>query len=200
MFIQRCVVLNLLFSLVFFASSEVLAQSSDAKTAMASSLFNSFMRRGDLPWEFEISIRKTGVVRSGAYIGAIFARNATIEVAGRREPVLFLKAYLNNLSPGLHALSIHQNPDCGPKERDGIAVPGLAAGPYAFPARKTGLEVVSYEAQLSNLPYLRVRADGASTQELIAPRLTLADLVNRSIIVNANQDGSSPAEACGVLY
>jgi hypothetical protein len=37
-------------------------------------------------------------------------------------------------------------------------------------------------------------------EEVLVPRLTLADLVNRSIVVNANQDGNSAAEACGVLH
>ncbi len=200
MSIQRCAIVSVLFCLFLFPGPQVLAQDRDVTAAKVSWLFDNFMRRGDLPWEFEIGIRKTGQMRSGAYIGAVLARNAMINIGGRMEPALVLKAYLNNLRPGLHAVSIHQYPDCGPKEKDGVIVPGLAAGPHAFAARKTGLEVVSYDANMGNLPNLFVRADGVSVQEIIAPRLNLADLANRSVVINATPDSNSPVEACGVLY
>ena len=42
-------------------------------------------------------------------------------------------------------------------------------------------------------------ANGSAAEAVIAPRLALADLVNRSLIVHATRDDNSARFACGVL-
>jgi superoxide dismutase, Cu-Zn family len=78
-------------------------------------------------------------------------------------------------------------------------VPGLAAGAHLFAEHQMGTEIVTYKSHLGNLPNLLVAADGASTEEVVAPRLALADLLNRSIMIHATKDDDSAREACGVF-
>jgi Cu-Zn family superoxide dismutase len=162
-------------------------------------LFDDFMRRGDLPVEFKVSVYRTSAKGLGPYLGTITVRNTMIEIGGRQEPALILKAKLADLVPGPHAFHIHEFPDCGPKEKDRVMVPGLAAGAHLFAEHKMGTQMVTYKSHLGNLPNLLVNADGTSTEEVIAPRLALADLVGRSIMVHASQDDGSAREACGVF-
>jgi len=40
---------------------------------------------------------------------------------------------LKGLAPGLHGFHVHQNPDCGPQEKEGKKVAALAAGGHYDP-------------------------------------------------------------------
>ena len=180
------------------ALSGAFAQSPNENAAAADTL-DSLMRSGNLPIEFKINIYRTSTTGLGPYIGTITVRNTMIKIGGRTEPALSLQASLLNLRPGPHAFHIHEYPDCGPKEKDGVMVPGLAAGAHLFAEHQMGSETVTYKSHLGNLPNLLVDADGLTREEVIAPRLALADLVNRSIMVHASQDDNSAREACGVF-
>jgi Cu-Zn family superoxide dismutase len=198
MFTLRLIAFNALISLTFLYRSEVMAQKQDGGQKVEK-LFDSFMRRGDLPLEFKVSVYRTSATGLGPFIGTIVARNSMIRIADREEPALLLKANLSGLAPGPHAYHIHEYPKCGPKEKDGVMVPGLAAGAHLFAEHQVGSEMVTYKSHLGNLPNLIVAADGTTAEEVIAPRLALADLVNRSIMIHANQDDNSAREACGVF-
>ncbi|MGO8952547.1 MAG: superoxide dismutase family protein [Rhodomicrobium sp.] len=163
------------------------------------SLLETMLRSGKLPIEFKVGMYQTSATGLGFYIGTITIHNTMIKIAGRDEPALVLKANLVSLAPGPHAFHIHENPECGPKEKDGVMVPGLAAGAHLFAEHKEGQEMVTYKSHLGNLPNLLVDKDGTATEEVIAPRLTLADLVNRSIMIHATQDDGSARAACGVF-
>ncbi|MGO9545397.1 MAG: superoxide dismutase family protein [Rhodomicrobium sp.] len=198
----RCIAINVLMFSVFLYSSEGMAQKQDVKTAKFEKLFDDFMRRGDLPVEFKISVNRTSATGLGPYVGTITVRNSFIKVGGRDEPALIVKANLVNLTPGPHAFHIHEHPDCGPAEKNGVMVPGLAAGAHLFAEYKTGgIEPVTLicKSHLGNLPNLLVSPDGTTTEEIVVPRLALADIVNRSIMVHASQDDTSAREACGVF-
>ncbi|MGO9869810.1 MAG: superoxide dismutase family protein [Rhodomicrobium sp.] len=175
-------------------SREVVAQQGHS-----GSLLDTMLRSGNLPVEFAVSMYRTSATGLGFYIGTITVRNTMIKIGGNDEPALILKANLVSLTPGPHAFHIHEYPDCGPKEKDGVMVPGLAAGAHLFAEHQEGSEMVTYKSHLGNLPSLLVDKDGTTTEEVIAPRLTLADLVNRSIMIHASQDDGSPRAACGVF-
>ena len=197
-----CIACSVLILLAFLLDSAGWAQKPDAKTAKVDKLFDSFMRRGDLPVEFKVSVYRTSAAGLGPYIGTLLVRNSFIKIAGREEPALIIKANLVNMTPGPHAFHIHENPDCGPKEKDGVMVPGLAAGAHLFAEYKGGgIEPVTFicKSHLGNLPNLFVNADGTATEEIVVPRLALADIVNRSTMVHASQDDASPREACGAF-
>jgi superoxide dismutase, Cu-Zn family len=183
---------------LFFPFSRSAAQKPDASTSKVD-LFDSMMRSGKLPFEFKVSVYRTAATGLGPYIGTITVMNTMIKIGGREEPALVLKANLVGLEPGPHAFHIHEYPDCGSKEKNGVMVPGLAAGAHLFAEHQMGTDIVTYKSHLGNLPNLLVDQYGATTEEVIAPRLALADLVNRSIMIHAAQDDNSARAACGVL-
>jgi Cu/Zn superoxide dismutase len=60
-------------------------------------------------------------------------------------------------------------------------------------------EMVTYISHPGKLANLAVSADGTTAGKFIAPRLALADLMNRSIIVRAKQRHDSAREARSVF-
>ena len=116
---------------------------------------------------------------------------------------------LSDLTPGLHGFHVHQNPSCGPQEKDGKMVPGLAAGGHYDPAG-TGAHKGPYaDGHLGDLPALYVDEDGKATLPVLAPRVKVSDLTGRSLMIHANGDnysdepkplgGGGPRMACGVV-
>ncbi|MFK8184726.1 MAG: superoxide dismutase [Cu-Zn] SodC [Phormidesmis sp.] len=122
---------------------------------------------------------------------------------------LILTPALVNLSPGIHGFHIHTNPACGPAEKEGNMVPGLAAGGH-FDPEETGVHEGPYgDGHLGDLPPLYVDAEGNANTPILAPRLTVATLANRSLMVHMHGDnfsddpaplgGGGPRLACGVI-
>lgn len=116
---------------------------------------------------------------------------------------------LSELTPGLHGFHVHQNPDCGPGESEGKKVAGLAAGGHYDPMG-AGYHAGPYgDGHLGDLPALYVDAHGKSTHPVLAPRIKVGDLRNRSLMIHAGADNYSdqPAKlggggariACGVV-
>lgn len=122
---------------------------------------------------------------------------------------LELTPALTDLPPGVHGFHVHQNADCSAGEKDGKKVPGLAAGGHYDPAATAKHEGPSGAGHLGDLPVLTVGADGKATQPLGAPRLKLADVAGRSLMIHAGGDtysdlpaplgGGGARLACGVI-
>ena len=121
---------------------------------------------------------------------------------------LLLTVALMGLAPGDHGFHVHENPSCAPKEKDGKPVAGLAAGGHYDPA-KTGKHAgPKAHGHLGDLPALSVDASGNANARLVAPRLKLADLKGRSIMIHEGGDnyadspkplgGGGGRIACGV--
>lgn len=116
---------------------------------------------------------------------------------------------LAGLSPGEHGFHVHQNPDCAPATKDGKATPALAAGGHYDPAATGKHEGPAGTGHLGDLPVLTVAADGTATAAVTAPRLKLADVMNRSLMIHAGGDnfadqpaplgGGGARIACGVI-
>ncbi|MBF0506232.1 MAG: superoxide dismutase family protein [Nitrospirae bacterium] len=108
---------------------------------------------------------------------------------------LILTPQLSGLTPGPHGFHVHEKPDCSHVMKDGKAVPALAAGGHYDPA-KTGKHEGPYgEGHLGDLPPLYVTADGKATIPVLAPRLKLADIKGRSLMIHAGGDNYSDAPA-----
>lgn len=122
---------------------------------------------------------------------------------------LVLSPDLHGLPPGLHGFHIHQNPSCDAKEKDGKMVPALAAGGHLDPAGSNKHGEPWGDGHLGDLPPIYVDSAGRATQPVLAPRLKIADISGRSIMIHAGGDNHSdhPAPlggggariACGVI-
>jgi superoxide dismutase, Cu-Zn family len=116
---------------------------------------------------------------------------------------------LKGLAPGLHGFHVHENPSCDPKEEDGQMKPALAAGGHYDPGN-TGRHGAPWgSGHLGDLPALHVDDAGNAHHPVLAPRLRLADLSGRSLVVHAGGDnyadqprplgGGGDRVACGVI-
>ena len=116
---------------------------------------------------------------------------------------------LTGLPAGLHGFHVHENPSCAPKEQAGATVPALSAGGHLDPQATKKHGEPWGDGHLGDLPPLYVAADGSASNPVLAPRLTLADVVNRSLMIHAGGDnhadhpamlgGGGPRVACGVI-
>lgn len=116
---------------------------------------------------------------------------------------------LSGLAPGLHGFHVHENPSCAPMEKDGKMVAALAAGGHYDPtgSKKHGLPWG--DGHLGDLPALYVDASGSATNPVLAPRLKLADVKGRSLMIHVGGDnhadhpaplgGGGARLACGVI-
>lgn len=148
-----------------------------------------------------IEINATAADGVGASLGSITVEDTAYG--------LLLTPNLGNLPAGVHGFHIHQNPDCGAAEKDGSAVPGLAAGGHFDPIG-AGVHLGPYAlGHLGDLPPLMVDADGTATLPVLAPRPRVADLQGRSLTIHAGGDnysdhpallgGGGARIACGVV-
>ncbi|MFZ2296705.1 MAG: superoxide dismutase [Cu-Zn] SodC [Aquabacterium sp.] len=137
----------------------------------------------------------------GAPIGSITASDS--------KHGLVLTPSLRDLPPGLHGFHVHQNPSCDAKEKDGKMVPALAAGGHFDPAGSNKHGEPWGDGHLGDLPPLYVDSAGNASQPVLAPRLKVADLAGRAIMIHAGGDnhadhpaplgGGGARVACGVV-
>ena len=122
---------------------------------------------------------------------------------------LILVPQLRDLPPGMHGFHVHQNADCGYAMKEGKHVAALAAGGHLDPS-KTGKHEGPYgKGHLGDLPVLYVDAGGKATVPMLAPRLKVADLKGKSLMIHAGSDnysdtpevlgGGGARIACGVI-
>ena len=148
-----------------------------------------------------VDIYLTDAEGTGTAIGTISLKDT--------EYGLLLTPNLTDLGPGAHGFHVHTNPNCGSAMKDNKAVPGLAAGGHYDPDN-TGAHKGPYanDGHLGDLPPLLVDADGTATLPLLAPRLKVSDVTDRSLMVHMDGDNYSdePAAlgggarlACGVI-
>lgn len=136
-------------------------------------LFKAFLSWTDSPAEAVIPINRTGVKGIAGFVGTIKARTVEVTADSGQERALLLTPDLQGLTPGPHALRLGEAPTCGTAGTAGGSADGEA------------------------LPELVAAADGSATGAIVAPRLTLADLFGRTIVIQAA--GDSAERACGVI-
>ena len=95
---------------------------------------------------------------------------------------------LSKLSAGAHGFHVHQNADCLPKEKDGKMVAALAAGGHYDPDKTNKHGTPWGDGHLGDLPPLFVDANGNATQPVLAPRLKMAEMKGRSLMVHVGGD------------
>ena len=122
--------------------------------------------------------------------------------------IIFTPA-LEGVPPGLHGFHVHENPSCEAKEKDGKKVAALAAGGHYDPAGSKHHGAPWGDGHIGDLPALFADANGNSNQPVLAPRLKIADLRGRSLMIHAGGDNLSDQPAplggggmrllCGVI-
>lgn len=131
-----------------------------------------------------------------------------VTISESRYGLVFTPA-LGGLPPGLHGFHVHQNPDCGPKEKDGKMVAAGAAGGHYDPQKTNRHGTPWGDGHLGDLPPLFVDSSGNATHPVLAPRLKMADLKGRALMIHAGGDnhadhpaplgGGGARIVCGVI-
>lgn len=98
---------------------------------------------------------------------------------------------LNGLPPGVHGFHVHENPSCAPGEQNRVSVAALAAGGHLDPQGTKRHGEPWGDGHLGDLPPLYVSPDGSANSPVLAPRLKLADVLRRSLMVHAGGDNHS---------
>ncbi|HZW20739.1 superoxide dismutase [Cu-Zn] SodC [Noviherbaspirillum sp.] len=122
---------------------------------------------------------------------------------------LLFSPALTGLPQGLHGFHVHENASCDAREKDGKMVAALAAGGHYDPAATKKHGHPWGDGHLGDLPALYVDTNGNAGNPVLAPRLKLADLKGRSLMVHAGGDnhadhpaplgGGGGRLACGVV-
>lgn len=115
---------------------------------------------------------------------------------------MLIRPNLHGLPPGVHGFHIHMYPDCGNGAQ--------SAGGHFDPERtKKHLGPYNSGGHLGDLPELIVGKDGSASLPVLAPRLTVREVIGHSLIIHAGGDnysdfpkklgGGGPRIACGVI-
>lgn len=105
------------------------------------------------------------------------------------------------LAPGLHGFHLHVNGSC--------ADAGKAAGGHYDPTHTNAHMGPYAQGHLGDLPPLYANSNGSMVYPVLAPRLTLKDMLGRSLMIHAGGDnysdnplplgGGGSRVACGVV-
>lgn len=122
---------------------------------------------------------------------------------------LVLRPELTGLPPGAHGFHVHEKPSCEPGEKEGKKQAALAAGGHYDPQQTGQHAGPSGTGHLGDLPVLEVGQDGRAATSMTAPRLKVADLKGRALIIHAGGDnyadkpeplgGGGKRIACGIV-
>jgi Cu-Zn family superoxide dismutase len=116
---------------------------------------------------------------------------------------------LSGLPPGLHGFHVHATGNCGPMEKDGHMVAGMAAGGHFDPGQTNAHKGPYGDGHLGDLPALYVDAAGMAVHPVLAPRIKLTDLQGHALMIHEGGDnyadapkalgGGGARVACGVV-
>jgi superoxide dismutase, Cu-Zn family len=116
---------------------------------------------------------------------------------------------LSGLEPGIHGFHVHEKGDCGPGVKDGKPAAALAAGGHYDPDNTKQHGTPWGSGHRGDLPALVVDAKGNANLAVLAPRLKLAELSGKALMIHAGGDnhadhpmalgGGGARMACAVI-
>lgn len=155
----------------------------------------------ETPAERTVTLNNTTAEGDGAELG-------TVRIVETPYGVAFYPN-LKGLAAGQHGFHVHDKGSCAPTEKDGVKTPAGGAGGHYDPKTSGKHGEPWGDGHLGDLPALYVAADGTATSPVLAPRLKLADVTKRALMVHVGGDNHSdhPAPlggggarmACGVI-
>ena len=113
----------------------------------------------------------------------------TIVVSESKAGVSFRVA-ITGLPQAERGFHVHEKGDCGPALKDGKMMAGEAAGPHFDPEGKKSHKGPKGAGHKGDLPLLKGTDKGIS-QTVMAPRLKLADLQGRALVIHEGGDNYS---------
>lgn len=151
----------------------------------------------------ELSVTMNAATAAGTGGGA-----GTVRIVETPYGLAFYPA-LTGLPPGLHGFHVHEKPSCAPGESNGAPAAAIGAGGHLDPAGTKKHGEPWGDGHLGDLPPLYVAADGSASTPVLGPRLKLADVADRALMVHAGGDNHSDHPAplggggarifCGVI-
>lgn len=121
--------------------------------------------------------------RVGKEIGTVLFKDTATGVE--------IRPRLTGLPSGQHGFHIHENASCEAAKKDGKTVPGLAAGDHYDPKKAGAHHGPEGSGHLGDLPALKVNEEGKAEGVLQAPRLKVADLEGRALVIHSGGDNYS---------
>ncbi|MGL5359785.1 MAG: superoxide dismutase family protein, partial [Shewanella sp.] len=102
---------------------------------------------------------------------------------------LVLTPNLSSLTPGVHGFHVHQTGSCEPATKEGKTVLGGAAGGHYDPD-KTNQHGAPWTTNnhKGDLPPLYAAADGKVTNAVLAPRLNVAEVKGKALMIHVGGD------------
>jgi Cu-Zn family superoxide dismutase len=130
----------------------------------------------------------------------------TVTITESKGGVAFQVA-VTGLAKGKRGFHVHEKGDCGPAMKDGKMTAGIAAGEHFDPEAKKSHKGPKGSGHKGDLPLLNGTDSGIS-QTVTAPRLRLADVRGRAVVIHEGGDnysdqpengGGKGRVACGVV-
>jgi Cu-Zn family superoxide dismutase len=130
----------------------------------------------------------------------------TVTVSENKKGVSF-KVAVSGIPAGKHGFHVHDKGDCAAAMKDGKMEPGGAAGPHYDPDSKKSHKGPQGAGHKGDLPLLTAGNKGIN-QTVVAPKLKLADVQGRAIVIHEAGDnytdspengGGKGRIACGVV-
>jgi superoxide dismutase, Cu-Zn family len=116
---------------------------------------------------------------------------------------------LKGLEPGTHGFHVHEKGNCGPDMKDGKPGAALAAGGHYDPDNSKQHGLPWGKGHRGDLPALVVDAQGNASLPVLAPRLKLAELKGKALMIHVGGDnhadhpqplgGGGARMACAVI-
>ena len=133
--------------------------------------------------EQAIRINRVNDQGLGEEIGTVMVRDTRFG--------LLLTPQIGGLPPGIHGFHVHLHPDCGSMVPGGRPMAAAGAGGHYDPLKTDRHEGPYGDGHLGDLPFLYADRDGKAVSPVLAPRLKVADLKGRSLMIHTGGDNYS---------
>ena len=149
--------------------------------------------------QMTVDINRISSSGAGEKIGSVV-------VADGKNGVSF-KVSVKGLPAAQRGFHVHEKGDCGPGMKDGKMEAGIAAGDHYDPDGHKSHKGPKGKGHKGDLPLLKGNAAGIE-QTVVAPRLKIADVKGRALVIHEGGDnysdnpengGGKGRVACGVV-